>query len=100
MSTTLITNTNPFTNPPTSGSGLPYGNSTAVPIDTDTAHKVLIGIGVLALVGVLMVEGAGHSKNAADMMIVLLIGVFLILGITNASKFANFASGQPYNPIP
>jgi hypothetical protein len=63
-----------------------------------SGHKVLVGIGFIILVSVVMTEIAGKNKNAADVIILLLIGVFMILGITHSNQFASWVSGNPWNP--
>ena len=66
--------------------------------DLAESHKVVVSVGVLVVMAVIFTEGAGHSAQAADLVILLLMGVFLILGITYAGRFQQFASTYPYQP--
>lgn len=69
------------------------------PIDLATSHKVLVGLAVLVVVGMILTEGAGHSKDAATVIILLLVGVFLMEGMTHAARFQAFAMQNPWNPL-
>lgn len=71
----------------------------SVPIDLTTSHQVVVSIAFLVLVGVLLAEGAGHSKDAADLIILLLFGAFLILGMEHADRLSTFTGQYPFNPI-
>lgn len=63
-----------------------------------TAHKVLISLGVILVVSILLVEIAGTGKNAGTAVLFFLIGVLMLLGISQSGRFAQFASKYPWNP--
>lgn len=68
------------------------------PIDVTTSHQVIVSIVFLVAVGVILTEGAGSSKNAADIIILMLIGAFLILGMEHAQSLSVFTNNYPYVP--
>lgn len=67
-------------------------------VDAGTTHKVIISVVVLIVVGVLMTEGAGISKNVAELVFILLFGVFLIEGMTHSQSFGAFSQTYPWQP--
>lgn len=68
-------------------------------VDSGTAHKVVVSLLVLIVVAVILTEGAGASHDAADAIVLLLIGALLLQGMIHANRFSNFASQYPWDPI-
>ena len=66
--------------------------------DALSAHKTLISLGVILVVMVVMVEVAGAGKQAANVALLLLLGVVLLLGYQEGARFTKFSQTYPWTP--
>jgi hypothetical protein len=78
---------------------VPNNNGTGVlstnPNSAANGHLVIVSIAVLLGMAVLFTEVGGTSKQAATVIILLLVGLVLIQGMTHQLNFSNFASKYP-----
>lgn len=66
--------------------------------NTDTSHKVLIGIVIMIVMLVILTEVAGVNHDYAVIVGLLLLGPLLIEGMNHSQQFSTWLQNNPYNP--
>lgn len=61
-------------------------------------HKVLVTLMVLVVVGMVASEWANSNKVFAQGFVILLIGIFILLGINQSGRLQGFLAGTPFIP--